>query len=145
FSAGFWQMAKVLMTKRITIDVAFSTMLQRADGSFAPSAGQPFETKLSLDLKRGIESSPTAVRGDYNGDGITDLIAFTDPPAALLPLTPPEGALTPDPAVSVPLPRRPEDGALIDIQDLDGDGRSDVAFFGAEGEGFVLTALRSGP
>ncbi len=145
FSVGFFQLARVMMTKKISIKIQFESMLQRPDGSFAPSRGTPFETKLTIDLKRGIDSSPTALRGDYNGDGITDLIEFTDRPAALIHLTTPEGEFPARAALSVPLPRSPGDSALLDIEDLDGDGRSDIAFFSPDGDGFVMTLLRSKP
>jgi len=144
-STGLFQLARLLVTKKLTLTAAFETMLQRQDGSFAPSRGSPFETRITIDLKRGIESTPTTLRGDFDGDGITDLIEFTSRPAALVHLTTRDGEIPAKAALSVPLPRGPEDGALVDIEDIDGDGRSDVAFFTPDGEGFTVTSLRSGP
>lgn len=144
FAVGFFQVARAVMTKKIAISVTFESMLQRGDGSFAEPSGKPFETRILIDLRRGISGSPTSVRGDYDGDGVTDLVEFTDAPAMKLHLTTPEGNFPEEAAVSVPLPRAPDDGALLDIEDLDGDGRSDAAFFSLDGDGFVVTVARSG-
>ena len=58
-------------------------------------------------------------------------------------LTTREGVFPEDAAWTVKLPREPEDRALMDIEDLDGDGRSDLAYFNPEGTGFVATIVRS--
>src|SRR5207247_7811929 len=34
-SVGLWQIARVLVTKKITVQISFESMLQRPDGSFA--------------------------------------------------------------------------------------------------------------
>jgi hypothetical protein len=118
-------------------------MLQRPDGTFAPSRGKPFESKLTIDLKRGISGMPTSPRGDFNGDKITDLPEFTDSPELRVHLTTRDGVFPSDAAWTVKLPRAPEDRALMDIEDIDGDGRSDVAYFNPEKSGFVTTIVRS--
>ena len=142
-SASFWQVARVMTTKKMTLGISFEAMLQRPDGSFAPSAGKPFETKLKIDLHRGISSTPTGPRGDFNGDGLTDLIEFPDEPKAEIHLTRPDGAFPSTPDWSIVLPRAPADRELLDIEDFDGDGRSDAAFFNPDGDGFAITLLRS--
>lgn len=143
YSTSFWQIARVLMTKKIGIDVSFESMLQRPDGSFAPATGKPFETRVVIDLKRGISGMPSEPRGDFNGDGITDLLLFDGEPSARVHLTSSEGTFARKPSVVVPLQRSPEDRALVDVEDVNGDGRSDIAFFTAEGDGFVVSLLRS--
>ena len=144
FAVSMWQIARFLMTKKISVQVSFETMLQRTDGTFAPPKGKPFETKLTIDLKRGFGSIPTRPQGDFNGDGITDLPEFTDAPELRVHATTSDGVFPAEPAFTVRLPRAPEDRSLVDILDLDGDGRADVAYFNLEGAGFVATVARSG-
>jgi hypothetical protein len=143
YSVGFFQMARAVMTKKISIDVAFESMFQKPDGTFTTPSGKPFVTKLLIDLKRGFSSATTGVRGDFDGDGRLDLIEFLDKPAAHIHMTLPDGTFPEDAAARIPIPRMPADGALTDIDDLNGDGRSDVAFLSGEGHGFVITLLRS--
>jgi hypothetical protein len=143
FSVGRFQMLRALVSKKVTIGISFASMLQSPDGSFAPPRGKPFETKLRIDLKRGISGSPTMVRGDFNADGLTDLVAFSGKPSAMIHLTTPAGVFPSRAALTRRLPRAPADRALMDIEDLDGDGRSDIAYFTPEGTGFVVTVLRS--
>ena len=144
-SASLWQLARVMTTKKITLDVSFEAMLQRPDGSFAPSAGKPFETKVRIDLRRGIDSLPSGPNGDFDGDRRTDLLEFTEGSRAEIHLTTPAGVFPADPAWVVPLPRAPEDRSLLDVEDLNGDGRSDAAFFNPDGDGFIVTLMRSRP
>lgn len=143
YSFGFFQMARAVMTKKISIDVAFESMLQRPDGTFSTPSGKPFATKLLIDLKRGFSSATTSVRGDFDGDGRLDLIEFVEKPAALIHLTLPDGTFPAEAGARISILRMPADGALTDIEDLNGDGRSDVAFLSGEGSGFVITLLRS--
>lgn len=145
FTTSLWQVARVLVTKKISFDVSYETRLQSADGLFPVPRGKPFETTVTLDLKRGINGLPTEPRGDFNGDGIVDLVDFSDGPDARVHLTSSEGVFSEKPSWIVPLRRAPEDRALVDVEDVDGDGRSDVAFFNLDGTGFVGTILRSAP
>lgn len=144
FATSVWQIARFLVTKKISLAITFESMLQRPDGSFAPPRGKPFETKVTFDLKRGISGIPTMPRGDFDGDGITDLAEFTDAPELRIHTTTPDGVFPSESTEIVRLPREPEDRALVDILDLDGDGRSEVAFFNLDGPGFVGTVVRSG-
>lgn len=144
FWASLWQVARVMVTKKASVRISFETQLQGENGRFASPRGKPFETTVLVDLKRGLSGLPSQPRGDFDGDGRTDLLEFTDAPAANAHIATHDGAFPAKAAWSVPLPRAPEDRALVDIEDLDGDGRSDLAFFTPEAEGFVVTLLRSG-
>ena len=66
-------------------------------------------------------------------------------PDARIHLTSADGVFSEDPSWVIPLDRAPDDKELVDVEDIDGDGRDDVAFFNLNGVGFVGTILRSGP
>jgi len=126
FDVGFWQMVRVMTTKKISIGLGFRVSAQGPDGRFTEVSGQNLEEKLLIDLNRLKLGSLAHFAGDFDGDGIREFVRLGGGKKVPIHRGLPGGRYPRDPDLTVVLDEAPGDLALIRIRDLDGDRRADL-------------------
>ena len=122
-NTGFGGMARAMVAKSITVDVAFFRL---SDGEYPPrpDARRKVRTPLAPFDKRGV-LFPTVLVGDVNGDGRSDVLAVErwDEWSVYLGTPGPNPLSTRPVKVAAAVPR---DDRFANVRDLNGDGNEDV-------------------
>ncbi len=121
-----FQALKILVAKRIGIEVNFHVYAQHADGSFAEVPGLDLAEKLKLDLNQLELRRCAQFAGDFDGDGRQDCAHFGRGRRLTLHAGQPGCRYPKKPDLSIALDEQPASLDLIKVADLDGDGRSDL-------------------
>ena len=121
-----FQVVKILTTKKLGVGVNFHVYAQQADGSFREVPGLDLSEKLKLDLNNLKIGRFAQFAGDFDGDGRQDFVHLGRGTTITVHRGQP-GCNYPDkPDLSIELDREPDSLDLVRIEDLDGDGRSDI-------------------
>ncbi len=118
------QALRVLTVKRISIGVDFHIWCQGKDGRFAPVRGLDIGGRFDVDLNN-LKVSNLLRFGDFDGDGRTDFIQMGRGRTANIHLERPGCSYSKRPDLTVELREPPLDLSLVQVKDLDGDGRAD--------------------
>ncbi len=121
------QALRVLTTKRISIGVDFEVRAQQPDGSFRKAPNKGLDEKLKFDLDDLRVGRMAQFAGDFDGDGRIDFVHLGRGRTITVHLGKPGGIYPEKPDLAVDLAEEPQDLALVQVRDLDGDGRADLA------------------
>ncbi len=121
------QALRVLTTKRISIGVDFEVRVQQPDGSFRRAPNKGLDEKLKFDLDDLRIARMAQFAGDFDGDGRIDFVHLGRGRTLTIHLGKPGGVYPQRPDFAIDLAEEPQDLALVQVRDLDGDGRADLA------------------
>ena len=124
---SMWQILKIMATKRLTLGLEFHVYHQGADGDFTEVKDLDLAEKLKIDLNDLRIGRFAQFAGDFDGDGRADFVHLGRGKTVTIHRGQ-EGAHYPkNPDLSIPLEAPIEDLAQVRVDDLDGDGRADLA------------------
>jgi len=121
-----FQVMRVLATKRIGIGLEFHVWSQRPDGHFAEVQGIRLSDKLVLDLNDLRLDRLGNFSGDFDGDGMKEFLAYRGGKTIAMHRGAAGCAYGKKPEMELRLAETPQDARLVKIQDLNGDGKSDL-------------------
>ena len=121
-----FQAVKIMATKKISIGLDFHVWHQRQDGSFREVQDLDLSEKLKLDLNDLKFGRFAQFGGDFDGDGIQDFVHLGRGTTVTIHRGR-SGCIYPrSPDLVVELDEEPPHLGLVTIEDLDGDGLSDI-------------------
>jgi hypothetical protein len=120
------QAVKILTTKKISIGLDFHVWHQRENGTFREVRDLDLSEKLKLDLNDLKFGRFAQFGGDFDGDGIQDFIHLGRGKRVTIHRGRTGGIYPQDPDLVVELKDEPPHLGLVTIEDLDGDGLSDI-------------------
>ena len=123
---SIFQVIKILATKRIGIGLNFHVYAQNADGSFSAVPDLDLSEKLKIDLNNLEIGRFAQFAGDFDGDGRHDFVHLGRGKVITIHRGQPGCRYPKDPDLSIKLAEEPAGLDLVRIEDLDGDGRSDI-------------------
>lgn len=124
---SMWQILKIMATKRLTLGLEFHVYHQGTDGDFTEVQDLDLAEKLKIDLNDLRIGRFAQFAGDFDGDGRADFVHLGRGKTVTIHRGR-EGAHYPkNPDLSIPLEAPIEDLAQVRVDDLDGDGRADLA------------------
>jgi hypothetical protein len=123
---SIFQALRVLATKRISIGIDFHVFAQQADGSFSEVQGLDLSEKLKFDLNDLALGRFAQFAGDFNGDGRQDFVHLGRGKNVTIHTGQPGCRYPKKPDLTIELEEEPASLDLVRIEDLDGDGRSDL-------------------
>ena len=124
---SMWQIVKIVATKRLTLGLEFHVYRHEADGNFTEVKDLDLAEKLKIDLNDLRIGRFAQFAGDFDGDGRADFVHLGRGKTVTIHRGQ-EGAHYPkNPDLSIPLEAPIEDLAQVRVDDLDGDGRADLA------------------
>jgi hypothetical protein len=115
-----------LATKRLTIGLDFHVWCQQKDGSFRPVKGLDLSGSFKVDLNDLRVSQLSLFNGDFDGDGKADFVQLGRGKRVTIHRGRADCSFPAEPDMSFDLKEEPRDLFLVQIRDLDGDGRSDI-------------------
>ena len=121
-----FQAVKILATKKISIGLDFHLWHQREDGTFREVKGLDLSEKLKLDLNDLKFGRFAQFGGDFDGDGIQDFIHLGRGKKVTIHRGSPGCVYPVNPDLVVELEEEPPHLGLVTVEDLDGDGLSDI-------------------
>ena len=118
---------RVMTVRSMRLGLDFEPACQRADGRFVAVPGQDLGGKFTLRLTNLRFPQLSSFSGDFDGDGQADFLQLGR--GRKVTVRRGEGAcrFPAASAATVELAAEPADLALVRVEDLDGDGRSDLA------------------
>ncbi len=123
---SIFQALKILATKKISIGLDFHIWHQREDGSFREVKDLDLSEKLTLDLNDLKFGRFAQFGGDFDGDGIQDFIHLGRGKKVTIHRGRTGCVYPKNPDLVVELDNEPPHLGLVTIEDLDGDGLSDI-------------------
>ena len=124
---SMWQIVKILTTKHLSLGLEFHVYHQGTDGAFTEVKDLDLTEKLKIDLNDLRIGRFAQFAGDFDGDGRADFVHLGRGKTVTIHRGQ-EGAHYPkNPDLSIPLESAIEDLAQVRVEDLDGDGRADLA------------------
>jgi hypothetical protein len=129
-----------LATKRLTVGLDFHVWCQQKDGAFRPVKGLDLSGSFRADLDDLRISQLSLFSGDFDGDGRADFVQLGRGKRVTVHRGRPDCSFPSQPDLAFDLREEPRDLSLVQIRDLDGDGRSDLLVINpqrAPEEGFV--------
>jgi len=123
-----FQAIKILTTKKIGIGIDFHVYAQDADGHFHEVKDLDLSEKLKLDLNKLEIGRLAWFAGDFNGDGLKDFVHLGRGDTVTLHAGQVGCRYPKKPDLSIDVDEQPDSLELVRIEDLDGDGRSDLRF-----------------
>jgi hypothetical protein len=123
---SMFQAVKIMATKKISIGLDFHIWHQRENGSFREVKDLDLSEKLKLDLDDLKFGRFAQFGGDFDGDGIQDFIHLGRGKRVTIHRGRTGGVYPKDPDLVVELEEEPPHLGLVTIEDLDGDGLSDI-------------------
>ena len=127
FDFSMFQVLHVLATKRFSMDLQFHVWAQTADGRFSEVTGQDLSEKLTLDFNDFKVGRYAQFNGDFDGDGKRDFVHLGRGRNVTIHLGQTGCRYNEKPDLTLPLEEEPGDVGLVQVRDLDGDGRSDLS------------------
>ena len=123
---SIFQALRVLATKRISIGLDFHVFAQQADGSFSEVEGLDLSEKLKFDLNDLKLGRFAQFAGDFDGDGRQDFVHLGRGKNVTIHSGQPGCRYGKKPDLTIELEQEPASLDLVRIEDLDGDGLSDL-------------------
>jgi hypothetical protein len=127
FDFSVLQVVRILATKKIGLGVDFHVWSQTDDGTFRKVDGLDLSEKLRFDLNDLRLDRFGQFSGDFDGDGRIDFVHLGRGTKVTVHRGQPGCRYAPAPDLSVQLAEELADVTLVRIQDLDADGRADLA------------------
>lgn len=121
-----FQAVKILATKKISIGLDFQLWHQRENGSFREVKGLDLSEKLKLDLNDLKFGRFAQFGGDFDGDGLQDFIHLGRGKKVTIHRGRPGCVYPAKPDLVVELDEELPHLGLVAVEDLDGDGLSDI-------------------
>jgi hypothetical protein len=121
-----FQAVKILATKRITVGLDFHVYAQQPDGRFSEVPDLDLSEQLKLDLNNLKVARFAQFAGDFDGDGRQDFVHLGRGKVITLHKGQPGCRYPKKPDLSIELEEEPLSVDLVGIEDLDGDGLSDL-------------------
>jgi len=123
---SLFQAVRIVALKSIRIGLDFHIWCQRADGGFKAVEGLDLSGKLRLNLENLRFGQLSQFAGDFDGDGRADFVQIGRGKTVTIHRGQ-EGCVYPAKAdLSLALETAPQDLALVQVRDFDGDGLSDL-------------------
>jgi len=129
-----------LATKRLTVGLDFHVWCQQPDGAFRAVKGLDLSGSFRFDLDDMRVSQLSLFSGDFDGDGRADYVQLGRGKRVSIHRGRADCSFPASPDMAFNLREEPRDLSLVQIRDLDGDGRSDLLVIQpqrAPEEGFV--------
>lgn len=123
---SLFQVVRILVTKRVSVGVDFHVYCQSDDGRFREVSGLDLSEKLKFDLNNLKLGRFAQFAGDFDGDGRHDFVHLGRGEAVTIHSGRPGCRYPKKPDLSVVLDEEPASLDLVRVEDLDGDGRSDI-------------------
>jgi hypothetical protein len=123
---SLFQAVKILATKRIGIGLDFHVWAQGSDGRFAEVGGLELSEKLAIDLNALEVGRFAQFAGDFDGDGRQDFVHFGRGRRVTIHAGEAGCRYPVEPDLAIELDEEPAGLDLVRVEDLDGDGRSDL-------------------
>ncbi|MDH3626420.1 MAG: hypothetical protein OEV00_01515 [Acidobacteriota bacterium] len=120
------QVLKVMVAKRISIGLDFHVYAQDESGQFKAVPGLDLSEKLKLNLNNLVIGRFAQFAGDFDGDGRQDFAHFGRGKTLTLHRGQPGCVYPTRPDLTILLEDEPASLDLVRVEDLDGDGRSDI-------------------
>ncbi|HKQ61973.1 MAG TPA: VCBS repeat-containing protein [Candidatus Polarisedimenticolaceae bacterium] len=127
FEFSMLQALRVLATQHIGIGLDFHVWKQEADGRFRQVEGLDLSEKLKLDLNDLSVGRLAQFAGDFDGDRRIDFVHFGRGKTVTIHRGQPGCRYAPRPDLALELGEDPPPLGLVRVEDLDGDGRADLA------------------
>lgn len=124
---SLFQIVRVLATHSFDLGLDFHVYCQSASGEFRPVAGLDLAGKFHLDLDNLKIGQLSQFAGDFDGDGRADFVQIGRGRTVTIHRGGEDCSFPTSPDLKIELAEAPRDLALVEIRDLDGDGRSDLA------------------
>jgi hypothetical protein len=121
-----FQVLKILVTKRVGVGLDFHVYAQQTDGSFVEVPDLDLSEKLTLDLNDLKVGRFGQFAGDFDGDGRRDFVHLGRGKALTIHRGQPGCRYPKNADLTIELDEEPPSLELVHIEDLDGDGRSDI-------------------
>ena len=123
---SLWKAMRVLVTKNLTVTVDFHVWCQAQDGSFRPVTGLDLAGRFRFNLNDLKMNQLAFFAGDFDGDGRADFVQLGRGKEVSIHLGRPDCSFPSRPDATLQLRSEPKDVALVQVRDLDGDGRADL-------------------
>lgn len=117
----------LLATRRLTLDLGFHPWCQTPEGRFVRAPGPPLESRLSIDLDDIELRRRSLFAGDFDADGRADFLQLGRPKKIGVHLGRADCSYPERPDATIELRDPIRDLALVEVVDLDGDDRADLA------------------
>jgi hypothetical protein len=115
-----------LAIKRITVGLDFHVWCQEKTGAFRPIQGLDLSGSFRVNFSDLRISQLSLFSGDFDGDGRADFVQLGRGKRVTIHRGRADCSFPSDPDMAFDLKSEPRDLSLVQIRDLDGDGRSDL-------------------
>ena len=121
-----WKAMRVLVTKSLTLTVDFHVWCQEKNGAFRAVTGLDLSGHYRFNLNDLKMSQLALFAGDFDGDGRADFVQLGRGKEVSVHLGRADCSFPTRPDLTFELREEPKDIALVQVRDLDGDGRADL-------------------
>ncbi len=123
----------ILATQRINIGLDFHVWCQNGSGRFEPVEDLDLSGRFRLNLKNLRLGQLSQFAGDFDGDGKIDFVQIGRGRKVTIHRGGQDCRFPAEPDLSIRLRDEPKDLSLVQVRDLDGDGRADLMVTQPEG------------
>jgi hypothetical protein len=123
---SIWKAMRVLVTKSLSLTVDFHVWCQDTGGRFHAVPGLDLAGHLRFNINDLKMNQLALFAGDFDGDGRADFVQLGRGKEVSIHLGRPDCSFPTRPDYLLKLREEPKDVALVQVRDLDGDGRADL-------------------
>lgn len=123
---SIFQVVKILTTKKVSVGINFHVYAQQSDGSFREVRDLDLSEKLKFNLNNLKIGRFAQFAGDFDGDGRQDFVHLGRGTTITVHRGQPGCRYPKKPDLAIELDAELASLDLVRIEDLDGDGRSDI-------------------